>query len=107
MYLLYANLSLACLLSLVACKLEFQLKSNSVFQIEKNKILQGSMSKTMHSTDGKRRENWAMIMEEKSRAQYGNVSHAVGCAENNIETAKSKASSLRTFAAQLFEPGLE
>ncbi|WJZ82898.1 hypothetical protein VitviT2T_002621 [Vitis vinifera] len=61
-------------------------------EIEKNKILQGSMSKTMHSTDGKRRENWAMTTEEKSRAQSGNVSHATGCAENNIEIAKSKAS---------------
>ncbi|XP_034678780.1 chromosome transmission fidelity protein 18 homolog isoform X2 [Vitis riparia] len=61
-------------------------------EIEKKKILQGSMSKTMHSTDGKRRENWAMTTEEKSRAQSGNVSHAAGCAENNIETAKSKAS---------------
>ena len=68
MYLLYANLSLACLFSLAACKLEFHLKSNSVFQIEKKKILQGSMSKTMHSTDGKHRENWAMTTEEKSRA---------------------------------------
>ena len=92
MYLLYANLSLACLLSLAACKLEFHLKSNSAFQIEKNKILQGSMSKTMDSIDGKRGENWAMTMEEKSRAQSSNVSHAVGCAENNIETTKSKAS---------------
>ena len=92
MYLPYANLLLACLLSLAACKLEFHLKSNSVFQIEKKKFLQGSMSKTMHSTDGKGRENWAMTTEEKSRAQFGNVSHAAGCAENNIETAKSKAS---------------
>ena len=92
MYLLYANLSLACLFSLAACKLEFHLKSNYVFQIEKNFFLQGSMSKTMHSTDGKRKENRAMTTEEKSRAQSGNVSHAAGCAENNIETAKSKAS---------------
>ena len=46
----------------------------------------------MHSTDGKCRENRAMTTEEKSRAQSGNVSHAAGCAENNIETAKSKAS---------------
>ncbi|WJZ89356.1 hypothetical protein VitviT2T_008579 [Vitis vinifera] len=61
-------------------------------EIEKNFFLQGSMSKTMDSIDGKRGENWAMTMEEKSRAQSGNVSHAVGCAENNIETTKSKAS---------------
>ncbi|KAL6312854.1 hypothetical protein AAG906_018827 [Vitis piasezkii] len=39
------------------------------YVIEKKFFLQGSMSKTMHSTDGKRGENWAMTMEENSRAQ--------------------------------------
>ncbi|RVW12315.1 Retrovirus-related Pol polyprotein from transposon RE2 [Vitis vinifera] len=58
------------------------------YVIEKKFFLQGSMSKTMDSIDGKRGENWAMTMEEKSRAQSSNVSHAVGCAENNIETTR-------------------
>ncbi|RVW59118.1 hypothetical protein CK203_104546 [Vitis vinifera] len=85
MYLLYANLSLACLLSLAACKLEFHLKSNSVFQIEKNFFLQGSMSKTMHSTDGKRRENWAM-----TRRKRVELNMAIGSVEASVKLKSSR-----------------
>ncbi|KAJ9700876.1 hypothetical protein PVL29_006284 [Vitis rotundifolia] len=42
-----------------------------------------------------------MTMGEKSRAHSGNVSHAAGCAENNIDTAKIKASTAMVSSASV------
>ncbi|KAL6340793.1 hypothetical protein AAG906_030928 [Vitis piasezkii] len=54
------------------------------------------MSKTMHSTYGKRRE-LGNDNGGKESSSICNVSHAVGCDENNIETTKKANVKLKSF----------
>ncbi|KAK9288096.1 hypothetical protein L1049_016543 [Liquidambar formosana] len=70
--------------------LALAMKQVLVHEVEKQKILQVSMSRSLLLTNGCNKENQALGMEENSGAQSAKTDCAVACAEKILENAKNK-----------------